>query len=315
MPTPSPYIVQRRRGLYLRLRVPSDIVPLLGRTHLTRSLHTTDLRRAKPVAAQWLVAAHEAWREVRQMVYRFPTMRANGLPEEFILNEDDQRALAADDIAALDAAERAKTVKRLLDLLGRLVPNDPRMEAAKARMDADLALRDAKTAAAAQIRLAADLSHALRKLETAPPATATPGPLHPDASQPWASFIDRFFLDRPSIGESAQTSHRQAFRDLEQVIGAKALSDVAKADIKTFADYLRDKPVNRAGRTNLSRDTIVKLLQHVRSYFGWAEEAGLIAVNPAEGVKARTETREERDGKDGRADRARRGAASSGVRP
>jgi hypothetical protein len=89
LPTPSPYIVQRRRGFYLRLRVPSDIVPLLGRTHLTRSLQTTDLRRAKPVAALWLVAAHEAWKEVRQMVFRFPTLRANGRPEDFVLDEDD----------------------------------------------------------------------------------------------------------------------------------------------------------------------------------------------------------------------------------
>lgn len=116
-----------------------------------------------------------------------------------------------------------------------------------------------------------------------------------EASLPWRSQEERFFADRPSIGDSARVSHRQAFRELEALIGVKPLGDVAVADIKKFADYLRDKPIERAGRTRLSRETIVKLLSHIRGYFGWAVESGFIAENPAEKVKARTETREERE--------------------
>jgi hypothetical protein len=122
-----------------------------------------------------------------------------------------------------------------------------------------------------------------------------------EAALPWRSQEERFFADRPSIGESARVSHRQAFRELETLIAAKPLGEVTATDIKAFADYLRDKPIERAGRTRLSRETIVKQLSHVRGYFGWAVESGFIAENPAEKVKPRTETREERDHKPRRA--------------
>jgi integrase len=199
-----------------------------------------------------------------------------------------------------EAQQRLReTARRLMEESGT---TEAEADVVQARMLADQAARDYRHATAAQQDLAAHLAQAVRQLgdggrivPAGPDISAAP-----EAMKPWPSLVEKFFEDRPSIGASAQTSHRQAFRDLETVIGDKPLGEVIKTDIKAFADYLRDKPVNRAGRTSLSRDTIVKLLQHVRSYFGWATDCGYVAVNPAEGVKPRTATRQERDGTDDR---------------
>ncbi len=115
------------------------------------------------------------------------------------------------------------------------------------------------------------------------------------SGQVWTSFIERFFTDRPSVGPRARDSHRQAFRDLLVVIGKISIGDVTKANIKEYADWLRDKPIARSGRTRLGRETIIKMMSHVRSFFGWATESGIIDANPADGVKPRSATREERD--------------------
>lgn len=100
-------------------------------------------------------------------------------------------------------------------------------------------------------------------------------------------LMQRFFADKPGIQEKTRNSYEQAFREFAITNGSASLSETTKADIKAFADYLRDREINRAGRTTLGRTTIKKLLNHVKSYFAWAVEAGLLKKNPGEGVFAR----------------------------
>jgi integrase len=127
--------------------------------------------------------------------------------------------------------------------------------------------------------------------------------LREEAAAPWPDLIESFFAGRPSLGDSSQVSHRHAFVELEAQIGRKPVAAVTKADIARYVEWLEGKdngPSGRKGHTHLSRDTIVKKLQHVRSLFAWAVEKAYAPVNPAEGVGVRTATREERDGEDDR---------------
>ncbi|KPF84311.1 hypothetical protein IP70_16430 [alpha proteobacterium AAP38] len=110
----------------------------------------------------------------------------------------------------------------------------------------------------------------------------------------WRAFEAEFFKDRPSIGDSARASHIQAFNELETLIGQKALDEVTTPDIKQYADFVRDKPINRAGASKPSHATIVKKLSHVRGYFAYLVEVGQLKVNPAQTVKPRTRHRGER---------------------
>ncbi|MBC7907247.1 MAG: hypothetical protein H7Y60_10940 [Rhodospirillaceae bacterium] len=294
----APYIIRRYSAFYVRIRVPADLTSALGQTHLVRSLRTSDPRRARGEAARLLTAAHEAWNVLREEVTMTEKFR-------FLPNPRDPSRYTGEgiDLPRMSPEETQRryreTISRLMEKTGATASE---VEVVHARLLADMAARDYKHATAMQQELAARLAEAVRNMEAgnnSAPA-APPAPVPPEAQAPWSSLVEKFFDDRPSLSESARTSHRQAFSDLEAVIGPKPLGDVTKTHIKAFADYLRDKPINRAGRTSLSRGSIVKLLQHVRAYFGWTTEAGFIAANPAEGVKPRTATRQERDGVDER---------------
>lgn len=159
-------------------------------------------------------------------------------------------------------------------------------------MERDRAYRDQQHATAAALALAARLAEAVRAGGVVDKAPAAPT-LPPEASQPWPELTDRFFADRPSVGASAKVSYQQAFREFEALIGHKALGDVTKADVKAFTDHLRDRPINRTGRQTMSRASIVKMLSHLKAFFGWAVASGFITASPADGVQPRTETREE----------------------
>lgn len=286
-----PYIIRRRQRFYLRVRIPTDIRPLAGKDFLVKSLQTSDARRARGEAARLLAAVHDAWQEARRMVLYIPAPGS----DRFELTEEDERALNVADLAALSAGERAEVTARLLRLLNRIVPGDPQVEAARARMDADKHHRNLHAATRGQIHMAAELAAAIRHVRQGEPSKATV--TAPEARQPWNAQVERFFADRPSVGPAARTSYRQAFKELAGLIGKKPLAEVTRADVKGFADQLRDRPINRAGQKQMSRASIVKLLGHLKTYFSWAESAGFIDTDPANGVQPRTETRAERDGK------------------
>lgn len=144
--------------------------------------------------------------------------------------------------------------------------------------------------------LVAGLTLALQQGRTSV-ATAIP-PQTAEAGQPWTNLTNRFFLDTPSIGPSTRVSHEQDFRDWEALIGNKSLKHIIKADVKTYADWLRDRVSNR-GRP-LDRKSIVRLLQHVKSFLSWCTKSGFIEIDPGDSIQARSQTRAERDGPDKR---------------
>lgn len=298
--TGIPYVERRRQKLYLRVRIPADIAPLAGRKFFTKSLQTADPRTARAEAARLLAHLHRTWQAARSGEasddVRKPEIKSlavcRGTPEtpDELEQMDEQRA-------------RWRLERNVPRIAAGEIDVDEILDAHR-RMETSKALREHRVATSAALKLAAELAETIRSTTTLPQGqaavSAASSALPADAQRPWSDLIDRFFADRPSLGASAATSYRQAFKEFEALIGPKALAAVTKANVKAFADHLRDRPINRAGRRAMSRASIVKMLSHLKSYFGWAVGAGIIAVNPAEGVQPRSETREERNGRNAR---------------
>ncbi|ASG24041.1 hypothetical protein [Nitrospirillum viridazoti] len=187
---------------------------------------------------------------------------------------------------AVDGLEHDRSAKDMLervgDLIGRINSKAQVVEAEKNLVQgirADI------------IALATTASQAQRTLPL--PAPASP-------QEPWDAHMDAFYRDKPDLAAGTMASHQQAFREFGELFPGKALGDVTKGDVKAFCDHLRDRPINRAGRNAMSRDTIVKLVGHLRGYFAWTVSAGYLTANPAEGVQPRAETRDERMSRDKR---------------
>jgi hypothetical protein len=75
-----PYIVRRRQKLYLRVRVPAELVSVTGQQYFVRSLGTADPRQARATAAHLLSGLHAAWADARdgkveKMVIFFPRIK------------------------------------------------------------------------------------------------------------------------------------------------------------------------------------------------------------------------------------------------
>ena len=308
----APYLQKRRSGWYLRLRVPSDLVPRLG-SHLTRSLKTRDYQLARQLAVQAAAQYGREWGEMRS------GMDIPGLPKPIEeMSGEELREMGTERLIAVFRAAAphqqmaiALRWQEILDYMRDRVEaeEDWLLQAKDAHLELLRNKIREKDSLIEGMKLA--VSHLPIAVGAAPPAIATvqslqsPSPARQSsddrpAPEPWTEYEERFFKDRPSIGEGAKVSYRQAFRILREVIGEKLIDAVTKTDIKAFADHLRDRPTNRTGRTGLSRDTIVKLLSHAKTFFDWAVGAGIIETDPAKDVTPRSKTRAERDNEGGR---------------
>src|SRR3546814_6275822 len=63
----APHVIRRRRGFYLRLRVPRWLAPHLGRSHVVQSLNTSDAMLAAGRAAGAAACWKQAFGELRRM--------------------------------------------------------------------------------------------------------------------------------------------------------------------------------------------------------------------------------------------------------
>lgn len=286
----APFLVKRRAGWYLRIRVPVGLAALFG-SHLTRTLKTRDYsearRRAVLAAARLQTCWQEAWRAMAD-----PLLTADDL-----IRLDRARVHA--DVVRLSAAVRAQLRAQIDDAVRVDGPTAIASPSAFHRDERLLGRLD-------------DMQQAITRLadRVVPPTTTTTAiapaaeeasALRPESLEPWPTLIDRFFAARPGLGERAVISHRHAFREFEEQVGAKPLCALTKADVARYVEWLEGKGNTRAGRARLVRGTIVKKLQHIRSFLAWAEEKAYIAASPANGVRPRKETATERDDEERRA--------------
>src|SRR5579859_5330024 len=114
--TGIPYIERRRQKLYLRVRIPSDLRPFVGKEFFTKSLKTAAPRRARGEAASRLAALHSAWTGTRQDVLRIAGKRLDEL------TGDDVPTLRRSDLDGLTDDERAAVLERLELLVEREGP-------------------------------------------------------------------------------------------------------------------------------------------------------------------------------------------------
>ncbi|WP_343136925.1 DUF6538 domain-containing protein [Luteibacter rhizovicinus] len=63
---PKPLFLHRKAGLYVRFRVPADLLPVVGSRFLVRPLHMTKGDAARLVAECMAVALSEAFRSLRK---------------------------------------------------------------------------------------------------------------------------------------------------------------------------------------------------------------------------------------------------------
>jgi len=294
----APFLVKRRSGWYLRLRIPVGLRPLFG-SHLTRTLQTRDYavarRRAVMAAARLQACWQEVWRTMAT---------ATGLPLDLLTAEDLIRAdrdRVGAVLARLAASMRTDQMVRVNAAARQAWDGDgqhlvPPAGAGITEQRLAGRLEGMREAMALLAHGGVSVAPAPAAVAPAPPAAPpTAIAIRAEGRAPWPTLIEPFFAARPSVGDSAEVSHRQAFGELQDLIGAKPLDHVTKGDIACYVESLEGRTNGRGNRAHLHHDTIVKKLQHVRSFFSWAVEKAYIAADPAAGVKPRTKTAAERN--------------------
>ena len=295
------HVIRRRQGLYLRLRLPSDLASLTGRSHVCRSLGTGGPSEVRGLAAARVAGLHAAWQRAR--VQAVATFRGKDFDD---LTAEDVAALRADlpgalaEIETMPAEDRVRLNAVIQSIVKRLEREafDLKVDREMARTVIDIGrearqsgiiqgMRDAITAGA--VAQAARSGHRSR-----PAKGQTFSQAHPEAEVPWPTFIDRFYTDRPGMSESTLASYGQAFREWQAVIGDKHLADIRPRDVGRYSEWLAGKANSKGNTGKLNRKTIVRLLGHVKTFTEWALGKGLIAEDPGAGIEVREQTRIEK---------------------
>ena len=86
-------------------------------------------------------------------------------------------------------------------------------------------------------------------------------------SRVWHTLREAFLADKPGLTEKTLWSYNQAFGIWQNLIGDKAVAEIRRADLKLFADHLRDKPSARGGRLN--QKSIERSLGHIKTFMAW----------------------------------------------
>ncbi len=292
-------MTRRRRVWYLRIRVPSDLKSLLG-TFLVRSLKTTDKPEAQHLAIRQVAVLPAFWREMRGKMAELLGKRLEDLQMSDFVGCDRAQALA--DLKRLKPVDVNFLFVRLQYLVDE--NQDDHQQALEGHASVRQMTHTARVARLEGIiegmKSASSAVSLGATTTTAPPPVPEPQPF--GSAEPWVSYKDDFFADHVGVSESTLASYHQTLRELEEVVGNKAINAVTTADIARFADHLRDRVSGRGGK--LSRKSIVKLLNEAKRFFAWAEGKGLIAVDPSTKVKARQMNASERlvegDSREGR---------------
>ena len=278
------HVIRRRQGLYLRLRLPRDIAVFTGRTHLCRSLRTSDLHAARSLAAALIARLDQIWREAR--LEMTATLRGKGVAD---LSADDVSALNRDKKATL-AEFYSKTEEERVRILADFKRLADNLEAHRddLRFEVDL------TSAVLGVHKSAYQKGTLDGLREAMTSLAGQHASKDEASleaqASWHSFTDRFFDSKPGMSRSTRASYDQAIAEWQTLIQDKKLSDIKPRDVALYAEWLSKKQNNKGVSGKLNRKTIVQLVGHVRTFTAWAKSAGFLKTDPGADITVRDQT-------------------------
>jgi len=297
----APYIIQRGRTYYVRARVPADVAAATGQSHFVRSLHTTDPRKARGEAARLLTVAHRAWDSLRREV---AVMKV-----KFFAGKDPA-AYTGQEYEGQEVTP-AQLRRRAKELVGEPYEEPPMPQTpeeverhimAHARMIADNAARDHKTAAADHLRIAAMLAEELREQRARGTVGALPardpyeGLDREGATKPFAEHLKPYLATIGKRSDSTISGYEKTFERLGALLGSKATADVDTLDIERFYRSLVDTKTDKGpdkGEAYLAYDTIYKSISNVRAFYKWAVSKHYAHDNPARKVVVWKETYED----------------------
>jgi integrase len=128
----------------------------------------------------------------------------------------------------------------------------------------------------------------------APAPSPQPAPEPEGRADPWPDLVPEFYKDRPDFAPKTLVGYATTFRHLEEVIGRKLIKEITRGDVKSLADFLRDKPSARSKTGTLKRNTILRQVTEAKVFLRWACDCGYLANRGFDEVKIRGATQEEK---------------------
>ena len=277
------FILRRRAGLYVRIRIPSDLSGFLG-SHIVRTLKTTDRRigqtRGALFRAQSAAIFDTMKQETRALVLGVPI---DELQQSDLVGCDRGRLLG--DIETLTDDQR-----RLLKTRFRFLVERAERDLAEDRQGLDMAvdvleaLKSAKMAGTLEaLQEPGETRQARKPAEKADKRTGLR----------LSELLDSYFSDR-SLTTKSEDETRLSVRNFESKVGLKPIKDITNTDVATFKTWLQERPGN-AGRAKSAHATVQKSLGHIKTVLKWAtNEAGILTEVVGQNVQPRKKNKDEK---------------------
>ena len=298
---------------YFRIRVPRDLVAVVGRKFLKESLRTKDAREARRLHAMRLARCHEEWARLRrgepaapdperltdrQMsavageVYR--TVRAGPGPEERDIDVQEAYGEMADGLAAALAADPERPTgqglppyHRIERLVGHFVDEvlQRRGIACSEYERVRIVLLSAEAARLAAERILRECAGDWRPDPAAdrfPKLEVGDSARDPKTSTMiehiWAALT-------PGISKSTARIYRRAINGLLAFAGTKDLARVTRDQVKAWRDNMLEKGVS-------PRTVEREYLRSVKSVYSFAIREDRLSESPAKGVAVQAARRQ-----------------------
>ena len=244
-----PFLRRRGSAYRFRARVPADLVALVGRAEVGRSLGTRDPREARRRAALLNARLVEAWERIRvgdDLDGRYAEMLRVALDVEEALRKQVEAAgrlavAEAEMRAATDAREAAETKVALTE---RLISQARRVEEERRRVEQERAAGGLNPQGLDALKVILERAGVVSRDRAAPTI------LH---------FLEQTFIPERNLQEDANR-HVQGY-------------------VRLFAKTLGDRPMNTYERADIVK--WVKVLEKVRTSYG---KGGKDAHKPIEAI-------------------------------
>ena len=283
-----------RRGAryYFRIRIPADLVGIVGRAEYCRSLDTACPKEARHAAVKMGFLFDRQMQKVRAVSKENKTNEVdvlNDLSEGYELLgkiKDQNLALTKEWNATVQSFDT-----NLANIKLSKVTEDATTEINRAKQDA---------------ALVKDLTLKLLQNQQ-PQASNESKSMSPDAQRLIADpeIVERFLDTKAGNGAKNRSDYSNAISWFAEIAGTKPFCQIEKIDVVNFMDALQDMPSNASKRLKtgsilkavelnltrepklltLSHDTVVKYLTRLNGYLEWAESRLMMEANPATGVK------------------------------
>lgn len=291
---PTPYLIRRPAGFYVRFGVPVDLRATLRTRFIVRSLHTSDPVLARLIAATLGAGLSSAFTAMRRGVRMDDEIFKKGLKHL-------QQGTAKDWVA------------------GKIrLPNGLEMEGVQINNDED-ARRFTAFVASQSVPSPAHPS----ELSASDPG-ASPAPAGPMLDSRAEAYLLSFKQSGRTIGNYQDTEHTIDL--FVSLLGDMPIASITGDHVRTFIGYMERWPKNatkpkglnkkrdktpeehasertakralapqilrtapaKANATTLGYRAVEKHRDHLRKFFNWAKKERLIAANPMDGVPGLT---------------------------